>query len=90
MNFINGPTLGILCLYPFFSNTNCTEKTVGISGIWARIVAAEGEHADPLTTTPAFLSNNLLVNPILQMITKLGTILESGRVTANGRQRPNS
>ena len=35
----------------FFSNTNCTEKTVGFSGIRTQIVGIKGEHADHLTTT---------------------------------------
>ena len=38
-------------LFFIFSNTNLTEKTVGISGIRTRIVGVEGEHADHLTTT---------------------------------------
>ena len=39
------------CLFLFFSNTNFTEKTVGVSWIRTRIVGVEGEHADHLTTT---------------------------------------
>ena len=31
--------------------TNCTEKTVGFSGIRTQIVGIKGEHADHLTTT---------------------------------------
>ena len=42
-----------LLLFSFFSNTNVTEKTVGVSGIRTRIVWVEGEHADHLTTTTA-------------------------------------
>ena len=41
------------CLFPFFSYTNFTEKTVGFSGIRTRIVRVEGKHADHLTTTTA-------------------------------------
>ena len=47
------------CLFSFFSNTNFTEKNVGLSGIRTRIV--EGKHADHLTTTTttaqSYLSN---------------------------------
>ena len=38
-------------LFLFFSDTNFTGKTVGVSGIQTRIVGVEGEHADHLTTT---------------------------------------
>ena len=48
-----GPTLGLFLLFSFFSNTNFTEKIVGISGIRTRIVRVEGEHADHLSTTTA-------------------------------------
>ena len=40
-------------LFSFFSNTNFTVKTVGIIGIWIRIVRVEGEHSDHLITTTA-------------------------------------
>ena len=36
-----------------FSDSNFTEKTVGLSGIQTRIMGVEGKHADPLTTTTA-------------------------------------
>ena len=35
----------LYCLFSFFSNTNYTEKTVGLSGIQTRIVGIEGDHA---------------------------------------------
>ena len=51
--FLNVPTQASFCLFLFFSNTNCTEKTVGFSRIRTRIVRVEGKHADHLTTTTA-------------------------------------
>ena len=42
-----------MALFFVFSNTNCKEKTAGVSGIRTRIVGVEGEHADHLTTTTA-------------------------------------
>ena len=48
--FKNGPTPASFCLFSFFSNTNFTEKTVGVSGIRTRIVEVEG----PLSTTICF------------------------------------
>ena len=50
------------CLFSFFSNTNFTEKTLGVSRIRARIVGAEGKHADQLTTTTAPLVANFIVS----------------------------
>ena len=44
---------GLFCLFSFFSNTNITEKTVGISRIRTQIARVEGEHADHLTTATA-------------------------------------
>ena len=46
----------LFCLLLFFSNTNFTEKTVGISGIQTRIVRVEGKHADHLTPTTAHMA----------------------------------
>ena len=40
-----------LFFFSWFSHTNFTEKTVGVSGIRTRIVGVESEHADHLTTT---------------------------------------
>ena len=48
--FKNGPTQASFCLFSFFSNTNFTEKTVGVSGIRTRIVEVEG----PVSTTICF------------------------------------
>ena len=42
-----------MALFFVFSNTNCIEKTAGVSGIRTRIVGVEGEHADHLTTATA-------------------------------------
>ena len=44
---------GLFCLFSFFSNTNFTEKTVGVSWIRTQIIRLKGEHADPLITTTA-------------------------------------
>ena len=49
---------GLFCLFSFFSNTNFTEKSQGISEIRNRIVKVEGEHADYLTTTTAQSKRN--------------------------------
>ena len=56
----------LFCLLLFFSNTNFTEKTVGVSGTRTRIVGVEGEHAEHLTTattapSPYSLSHGLNV-----------------------------
>ena len=48
-----GPTPASFCLFSFFSNTNFTEKTVGVSRIRTLIIGVEGEHTDPLTATTA-------------------------------------
>ena len=42
-----------MALFFVFSNTNCIEKTAGVSGIRTRIVGVEGEHADHFTITTA-------------------------------------
>ena len=55
---------GLFLFIFVFSNTNFTEKTVGISRIQTRIVRVEGEHANHLTTTTA-LAKYDLVNQIL-------------------------
>ena len=47
----------LLRLVLFFSSTNFTEKTVGISGIQTWIGGVEGERADHLTTTTALVVN---------------------------------
>ena len=52
-SFLNGPTPASFCLFSFFPNTNCTEQTVGFSGIQTRIVGIEVEHTYHLTTTTA-------------------------------------
>ena len=49
-----GPTPASFCLFSLFSNTNFTEKT-GFSKIRTRIVGAEGEHVDHLSTTTAYV-----------------------------------
>ena len=51
LNFLNGPTRPLFCLFLFFSNTHFYSKTLGFSRIRTRIVRVEGEHADCLTTT---------------------------------------
>ena len=44
----------IFCSLLFFTNSNYTENTVGVSGIRTRIIGVEGEHADHhLSTTTA-------------------------------------
>ena len=47
----NGPTPASFCLFSFLSNTDFTEKTVGVSRIRTRIVVVEGKHTDNVTTT---------------------------------------
>ena len=49
----------LFCLFSFFSNTNFTEKMVGVSRIRTRIVRVEGEYADHLTTTTAPIIKNV-------------------------------
>ena len=39
------------CLFSVFLKTNFTEQAIGVSRIQTRIIGAEGEHADHLTTT---------------------------------------
>ena len=46
---------GLYWFFSFFSNKNFTEKTVGVNGIWTRVVGVESEHSDYLTTTTAQL-----------------------------------
>ena len=59
----NGPTpASSLCLFSFFTNTNCTEKTVGVSLIRTGIVRVEGKHDhhhDPCPQVHKFESNIL-------------------------------
>ena len=52
-----------LCLFSFFSNTNCTEHIVSFSGIQTGIIGVEGEHPDHLTTTigPTYLIFSLYI-----------------------------
>ena len=57
----------LFCLFSLFSNTNFTEKTVGVNGIRTRIVGIEGEHTDHLTTTTA-----LLVVSVAKRFLKMG------------------
>ena len=52
----NGPTPASFCLFSFFLITNFTDKPVGFSRIWTRIVEIEVEQADHLTTTMALKS----------------------------------
>ena len=52
-SFFMGQPRPLFCLFSFFSNTNFTEKTVGVSRIRTQIVGVEGEYADHLTTTTA-------------------------------------
>ena len=70
----------LFCLFSFFSNTNFTEKTVGVSQIWTWIVRVQGKHADNLTTTmaqPFWLfelprnNNNLIFSWTLVIRTKV-------------------
>ena len=47
-----GPPGLFLFIFVLFKQS-FTEKYLGFSGIWTRIVGVEGKHADPLTTTTA-------------------------------------
>ena len=49
----------VLFIFILFKHKLCI-KTVGISGIWTRIVGVEGEHADHLTITSAQCSYDML------------------------------
>ena len=49
-------------LFIFVFQTQIYRKTVGLSGIRTRIVGAEAEHADDLTTTTTALTNECLKN----------------------------
>ena len=44
---------GLFCLFTFFSHTDFTEITVGMSGIRTQLVKVDGKHADHLTNTTA-------------------------------------
>ena len=41
-----GANISVMLLFSFFSNTNCTEKTVGFSRIRTQSIRVEGKHAD--------------------------------------------
>ena len=49
----NGPTPALFVNFCSFQTQNLQTKTLGFTGIRARVVVVEGEHADHLTTTTA-------------------------------------
>ena len=51
--FKNESTRASFCLFSSFTNTNFTEKSVGVSSIRTWIIGVEGELADHLNTTTA-------------------------------------
>ena len=66
----NGQPRPLFCLFSFFTNTNLTEKTVGVRRIRTQIVGVEGKHADHLTTTTAQprLFNTVLLQLVVSKV----------------------
>ena len=66
----NGQPRPLFCLFSFLTNTNFTEKTVGVSRIRTQIVEVEGKHADHLTTTTAQprLFNTVLIQLVVSKV----------------------